>query len=97
MRSNVRHCFWILALVVGIGITGGTVWTAASPSPQDQARISQNRDYSTNKNYQQGIRDGKDDRSKNLDHSKKRHFKKADDQKDYETGYQTGHQGDQHK
>ena len=31
----------------------------------------------------------------NKDHSKKRHFKKDEDQKAYEAGYQKGHQGDQ--
>ncbi len=91
MRTNLRYGVWILAL--GIGIIGGTGRTAASASPQ----VSQDRDYSKNKNYQQGMRDGKDDRAKNLDHSKKRHFNKDDDQKDYETGYQAGHQGDQQK
>ena len=97
LKTNLRHGAWILALVFGIGITGSTAWTAGSASPQDQTQVSQDRDYSKNKNYQQGMRDGKDDRAKNLDHSKKRHFKTDSDQKDYETGYQTGHQGDQQK
>lgn len=92
MRSNFRHCFWILALVLGIGITGGTVRAATPASGQDQVQI---RDYSKNKNYQAGMRDGKDDKTHNKDHSRKRNFKKDDDQKAYEAGYQQGHQGDQ--
>ena len=90
MRSNLRHCFWILALMLGIGITGGTVRAAASA--QDHA---QTQDYSKNKNYQVGMRDGKDDKAHNKDHSRKRNFKKDDDKKAYETGYQQAHEGDQ--
>jgi hypothetical protein len=36
------------------------------------------------------VRDGQDDNRRSLDHSKKRHFKKDQDQKDYETGYEMG-------
>ena len=36
------------------------------------------------------MREGQSDRAHNLDHSKKRHFKKDEDQKAYETGYQKG-------
>jgi hypothetical protein len=93
MRTNVRQCICVLAVVLGIGITGGTVWAAASP--QDQAHVSHDQDYSKNKNYQVGVRDGKDDKAHNKDHSKKRNFKKDEDQKAYESGYQQGHQSDQ--
>lgn len=91
-RMSLRGCVWVLATALGIGITGGAVLVAASPSPQEQAH---EQDYSKNKVYQQGLREGRDDRAHNRDHSKKRHFKKDDDQKAYETGYQAGHQGDQ--
>jgi hypothetical protein len=37
------------------------------------------------------MRDGKDDKAHNKDHSRKRTFKKDDDQKAYESGYQQGH------
>jgi hypothetical protein len=40
------------------------------------------------------MRDGQNDRVHKLDHSKKRRFKKDEDQKAYEAGYQTGHQDD---
>src|SRR5580700_3286265 len=96
-QMKLRQCVCILAVVLGIGITGGTARAAASPLPQDHAQVSQDKDYSKNKKYQQGVSEGRDDRAKNLDHSKKRQFKKDDDQKAYETGYQRGHQGDQHK
>ena len=56
--------------------------------PQDKAQA---QDYSKNKNYQVGTRDGKDDKAHNKDHSRKRKFKKDDDQKAYESGYQQGH------
>jgi hypothetical protein len=85
---NLKHCVWIAAMSLGIGITGGTVRVAASPSPQEQ----HDQDYSKNKNYQQGMRDGHDDVAHNRDHFKKRNFKKDDDKKDYETGYQKGRQ-----
>jgi len=91
VRMNLQQCVWILAIVLGTGITGSTVRAAASPLPQ----VSQNQDYSKNKKYQQGVSEGRDDHAKNLDHSKKRHFKKDEDQKAYEAGYQQGHQGDQ--
>lgn len=88
MRMNLTRCFWIVAMALSICLTGGTTWVAASPSPQAQ----HDQDYSKNKNYQQGLRDGRDDSAHNRDHSKTRKFKKDQDQKDYEAGYQAGHQ-----
>jgi len=92
MRMTLRQCVWVLAVALGTGITGGTVRAAVAPIAQEQAH---DQDYSRNKTYQQGLREGKDDSKKNKDHSKKRHFKKDEDQKAYEAGYQHGHQGDQ--
>src|ERR1700722_18622831 len=89
VRQNLKQCVWIVAMTLGIGITGGTVRVAASPSPQEQ----HDQDYSKNKNYQVGMRDGRDDVAHNRDHSKKRKFKKDEDQKAYETGYQIVNQG----
>jgi hypothetical protein len=86
MRMNLKQCVWIGVMTLGIRITGGTARMAAS-TPQEQHE----QDYSKNKNYQQGMRDGHDDFAHNRDHSKKRHFKKDNDQKDYEAGYQGGH------
>jgi hypothetical protein len=88
-RMKLKQCVWIVTMTLGIGITGGRVLVAASPSPQEL----HDQDYSKNKNYQIGIRDGRNDSAHNRDHSKKRNFKKDDDKKDYETGYQAGHQG----
>jgi hypothetical protein len=88
VRMNLRQCIWVLALALGMGITGGTMWAAASASPQGQA---QSPDYSKNKNYQVGMRDGKDDKAHSKDHSRKRKFKKDDDHNAYEAGYQEGH------
>jgi hypothetical protein len=89
VRMNLKQCVWIVAITLGIGVTGSTVRVMAAPSSQDQ----HDQDYSINKNYQVGMRDGRDDNAHNRDHSKKRKFKKDDDQKAYETGYQAGHQG----
>ena len=97
VRMNVRQYVWILALVLGTGITGGAVRAAASRLPQDQAHVSQDQDYSKNKTYQQGLREGREDSAHNRDHSKNRHFKKDDDQKAYEAGYQQGHEGEHQK
>jgi hypothetical protein len=99
MRMNLRQCVFALAIVLGIGITSGPIRVVASTSSQDRDHPAEdqgnNQDYSKNKNYQVGMRDGKDDKAHNKDHSKKRSFKKDEDQKAYESGYQRGHQGDQ--
>jgi hypothetical protein len=89
MRMNLKRCVWIVAMTLGMGITG-TVRSIASPPSQEQ----HDQDYSKNKNYQVGLRDGKDDQVHNKDHSRKRKFKKDEDRKAYESGYQQGHQGD---
>jgi hypothetical protein len=91
MRTNFKPYVWVLALVVAAGITGGTVRAVASPAMDGQG---QDQDYSKNKNYQQGLREGKNDQAHKRDHYKKRHFKKDEDQKAYEAGYQRGHAGD---
>ena len=85
MRINLKRCFSVLGVLVGLSMSGGMVMQAvAKPFFQDQ-------DYSKSKTYQQGVREGKNDQAHNRDHSKKRHFKKDDDQKAYEAGYQKGH------
>ncbi len=91
MRTNFKHGLWVLALTVGIGTSGSVV--QAAPLFQDHAQdhAQDQQDYSKNKTYQQGVREGKDDHARNRDHSKKRHFKKDEDQKAYEAGYQKGH------
>ena len=90
VRMNLRQCAWVLAVMLGTGATVGTARAAAPQSSEDHAQ-----DYSKNKNYQLGVRDGKDDKTHNRDHFKKRNFKKDEDQRAYESGYQQGHRGDQ--
>jgi hypothetical protein len=90
IRMNIKSCVWIAVMTLGVGISGGAVLVKASPAPQEQHE----QDYSKNRRYQQGMREGKDDQAHNRDHSKKRHFKKDEDQKAYESGYQQGHRGD---
>jgi hypothetical protein len=89
MTMNSKHCTWVLAVAVGMGISGGAAQVVAAPFFQDHDQ-NHDQDYSKNKRYQQGMREGKDDQAHNRDHGKKRHFKKDDDQKSYEAGYQKG-------
>jgi hypothetical protein len=89
MRMNLRQSVGVLALAVGIGISGGAVQAVGAPLFQDHDREHE-QDYSKNKTYQQGMREGKVDQTHNRDHSKKRHYKKDEDQKAYEAGYQKG-------
>ena len=86
MKKNLKHYVWVAAVALGVGISGGVLQAAGAPFFQDQ----QQPDYSKNPRYQQGMREGKYDKAHNLDHSKKRHFKKDEDQKAYEAGYQKG-------
>lgn len=86
MKLNIKNAALALALTVGIGIPATVSQAFATPLFQQDQRSEP--DYSNNKNYRQGQRDGQADRKKNLDHSRKRHFKKDDDQKAYEAGYQ---------
>jgi hypothetical protein len=85
MRVNLKRGVGVLAVALGICISGGAVRAVAAPFFQDHGQ-----DYSKNKTYQQGMREGQDDRTHNKDHSRNRHFKKDTDQKAYEAGYQKG-------
>jgi hypothetical protein len=87
-RMDLRKCVWVLAVVLGSGVVGGSLRAAPSPRSQEHA---QEQDYSKNKNYQAGMRDGKDDKAHKRDHSRNRKFKKDEDQKAYEAGYQQAH------
>jgi hypothetical protein len=82
---NLKHFVGVLAVAAAIGISGGTARAAGAPFFQDH-----DKDYSKNKTYQQGVREGHVDQTHKRDHSKKRHFKKDEDQKAYEAGYQKG-------
>jgi hypothetical protein len=73
----------LLVSLLGIG---GAVAAQAAGAP-----FFDDQDYSRNKTYHQGMHAGKSDRAHNEDHSKKRHFKKDEDQKAYEAGYQKAH------
>ena len=83
MRTNLRYFAGVLAVTAGLIFSGAGA--QAAPLFQDH-----DPDYSKNKTYQQGVREGKDDHAHSRDHSKKRHFKKDEDQKAYEAGYQKG-------
>jgi hypothetical protein len=82
MRMNLRH--WVLAAALAAGFGGGAALAVPAPFFQGQP------DYSKNSKYQQGVREGQDDKAHNKDHSRKRRFKKDEDQKGYEAGYEKG-------
>lgn len=86
MQMHLKQCVWIGVMALSFGIAGGTARIAASPAQEQHEQ-----DYSKNKNYQLGMRDGKNDFTHNRDHSKKRNFKADDDHKAYEAGYQNSH------
>jgi hypothetical protein len=94
LRNDLKKYAWVAALTFGIGIAGGATRVNAFPVPQDHHDMDHHDDdYSKNKNYQLGMRDGRDDQAHNRDHYKKRHFKKDDDHNAYEAGYQAAHNG----
>jgi hypothetical protein len=74
-----------MAVAAGVAVGAGAVQAVAAPFFQ-----APGPDYSKNKTYAQGVREGQSDQAHKLDHSKKRHFKKDEDQKAYEAGYQKG-------
>jgi hypothetical protein len=83
MKINPKYL--LMATAMFLGVSAGSAVAVAAPFFQDHEP-----DYSKNKTYQQGMRDGKGDHAANKDHSKKRHYKKDEDQKAYEAGYQKG-------
>ena len=93
MRINFKPYAWVLAVVVGIGIIGSATRTMGFPAMN---AAGADQDYSKNSRYQQGQREGKDDRAHKRDHFRKRHFSKDEDNKAYEAGYQPGHGADVH-
>ncbi len=93
MRTNLKRRGGILALVVSMCVPGGVLQGAAAPFLQEQgatAASASDQDYSKNKPYHQGLREGQADKANNKDHSKNRRFKTGVDQKAYEAGYQKG-------
>jgi hypothetical protein len=97
MRINLKHGIWVLAVAVGASIGGGTVRAqdhdreSSSNRPYQETVREDHQDFTKDKTYQQGMREGRNDHAHNRDHSKKRHFKRDQDQKAYEAGYQQGH------
>ena len=90
MNTNLKHCVWALAVVVGMGVGVGTAPAVAAPQDREQQQQQHEQDYSKNKTYQQGMREGRSDHARSLDHSRNRRFKKDVDRKAYEAGYQKG-------
>jgi hypothetical protein len=88
MTSNLKRYIWVATVAVGLAIGGGA---AVAQDRGSSNQKTEQQDYSKNKTYQQGVREGRDDQARNRDHSRKRHFTKDEDQKAYESGYQQGH------
>jgi hypothetical protein len=90
MKLNwmIKKSAWVAVIALGIGITGGATRLAASPAPQEH----HDEDYSKNRNYQLGLREGRQDQMHNRDHYKKHNFKKDDDRNAYEAGYRAAHE-----
>ncbi len=88
MKMNFKHGIVVLAIMAGVGLSGGAAQAMGAPFFQDHEQ-----DYSKNKRYHQGMSEGKADQVRNRDHSKKRHYKKDQDRKAYEAGYQRGRTG----
>lgn len=95
MRLNFKLYTWVLAAAVSAGLVGGTARAVAFPAMNGQDH--EEHDYSKNKNYQLGMREGKVDKVRNRDHYKKRRFKRDEDRQAYEAGYQRGHEGEHHE
>lgn len=96
MRINFTRVVGISVLALGFAVAGMPV--RAAITAQDQDHTDQQRhdqDYSSNKNYQLGMKEGRDDHAHNREHSKKHHFKKDEDQRAYDAGYQAGYGSDQ--
>ena len=93
MRMNFKPYVLALAVLMGTSVIGSTINAVAAPAA---SAAGEDQDYSKNSRYQQGQREGKDDRAHNRDHSRKRHFAKDEDNRAYEAGYQHGHGVDGH-
>jgi len=89
MTKNFRH--YVGALAITAGLAFGVSAVQAAGAPFDDHDSNHEPDYSKNKRYNLGMREGRDDHAHNRDHYKKRHFAKDEDQKAYESGYQKGH------
>ncbi|MGH9405307.1 MAG: hypothetical protein ACRD5K_18830 [Candidatus Acidiferrales bacterium] len=81
---NFKPYVWVLAAILGTAIAAGPVQAVPFSGMNGQ---EQHQDYSKNKRYKQGTRDGEYDRAHHKNHSKKRHYKKDEDQRAYEAGY----------
>src|ERR1700681_4858860 len=55
MSRNVKQCLGVLVVAAGFGVGVGTVQAVGAPFQEHE------QDYSKNKNYQQGVREGHSD------------------------------------
>jgi hypothetical protein len=88
-RINLKQGASLAALVLAFGLVGSSA-RAATPAMPKEHHDQRGQDYTNNKNYEKGVREGRDDYSRNRDHFKPRKFKSEEDARAYEIGYQLG-------
>lgn len=97
MRFDLRPAVWMFALAIIVTVCGPQKVAAAQPSQQGDEHNARhdddrNRDIANNPHYQQGLRNGQDDRSNNRDRQYRQHPDNDNDRRAYEAGYNQGYQ-----
>jgi len=92
VKFNLRYATWALALAVVV--TFSSQPGAASQSEQGQEhgrghdkKDAANQNNANNPHYQQGIRDGQDDRANNRGHQYRSESREGSDRSAYQAGY----------
>ena len=96
MKFNLRPALWFSALAIVITLCGSQQ-SAALPLPQggqnNGGHDDRNGDFTNNRHYQDGLRDGQEDRANHRDHQYRQNFGNDDnDRRAYEAGYNQGYQ-----
>jgi len=95
MQKQLQTLAMFTALAIGAAAISVTP-AQAVPIAQDQVHSDQNQhpDYSNNKYYQLGNKEGLEDHEKNVQRKTHNHnYKTDDDKKAHDAGYQQGWQG----
>ena len=101
MSIRVRQAIWVVALAVTVSILGAPSFARAYQSQQglehgrghDQDRADRDRDDRENGNvhFQQGLKQGQDDRAKNRPRRYRFNSNNDDDRRAYQMGYDRGY------
>jgi hypothetical protein len=93
MNLNRRKAIWIFGLVLALTMLITPQITAAQQSQQDQnTNHPYSNDNANNLMYQQGLSQGRADRTNNQAHQYRLQPNNADDRRSYESGYDQGYQ-----